>query len=278
MKNIKVLLPANLSFSAAVRDIAVEAANIANFLPKQKNMLRLVVDEIFMNAIRYGSDENSSIFVEGVINEEQIVFAIEDEGKGENKTNAEDLKKIIQGETENVSLKKQHGRGLAQITSTLVKAFEVYDKPDGGLRIEFVMERQEEKQEEKKPAPKKEEKLLPEETLTFSGVIDMTNIHDISEQTEQILKNNEGKPFRLIFDLSELEYCNSIFLGQIAAWQNKLEDMGGEVVVLNPTRPVFEIIDLVGLTQILTVQRDNAEDDHVAFERSHDLSQFKNID
>lgn len=258
MKNFKLLVPANLSFSAGVREIAWEAACIAGFSDKQKNMLKLVVDELFMNAIRYGSSSDSHIFIEGIIDGEKIIFAIEDEGKGKDAVNAEKLKSIINQQLNNSDLEKVHGRGLAQITSKLVEAYEIHDKEDGGLRFEFVMSKEAETAKEteaKTDMPKKSTKILAEKRFELTNSIDLNNMEKVEKDIENIFSEHSGEAFRLILDFSKLEYCNSTFLGQLAAWHTRLNDIGGEIVIFKPSKNIYEIIDLVGLTNLFIIEK-----------------------
>ncbi|MBT4937414.1 STAS domain-containing protein [Candidatus Peregrinibacteria bacterium] len=254
MQNIKILVPADLSFSSGVREIAQEAARRAGFERKQTNMVRLVIDELFMNAVRYGSKEKSHVFFEIIIEESQLICAIEDEGKGEHKVTADELKNIIQKETDNVSLNKAHGRGLAQITSTLVQAFEITDKENGGLRIEFVIKKQLSEDKKSSVSLEESQKILPEAELKISGEVDLNNIEEVSENIEKLFSEKKDIPFCLILDFSELRYCNSTFLGSLAAWQSVLSERGGEGLIKNPTAEIFEILDLVGLTSIYRVE------------------------
>lgn len=275
MQNIKILVPADLSFSSGVREIAQEAGHRAGFEKKQTNMVRLVVDELFMNAVRYGSSEESHVFFEIIIEEAKLICAMEDEGKGDQKINAAELKSIIQKESDNVSLNKAHGRGLAQITSTLVQAFEVSDKEGGGLRIEFIIDKK--VNEEKRPSISQGEstKILPEAEVKISGEVDLNNIDEVSENVERLFQEKNDIAFRLILDFSELQYCNSTFLGNLAAWQSLLDEMGGEGVIKKPTSGIYEILDLVGLTSIYKVEglTEGEEKDGEKDEKKEELSQ-----
>ncbi len=259
MRNIKILVPANLAFSAGIREISQEAANSAGFQDKQKNMLRLIIDEIFMNAVKYGSDNTSSVFLEFVIEENKLTCGIEDEGKGTIKLSAEELRNTMQRERENSELQKTHGRGLAQITSELVSAFEVSDRQNGGLRIEFIMEKNDNVEEFKPKISKlkSERRILPEKTIKISGIIDLNNIDGVKEKVEGIFSEHINEAFRLIFDFTELKYFNSSFLALLANWQSILEKTKGECIIKNPTDEVFEILDLVGLTNIFIIENTN---------------------
>ncbi|PCI24083.1 hypothetical protein COB57_05825 [Candidatus Peregrinibacteria bacterium] len=255
MHNVKILIPANFSFSTAIREIAKESGILAGFQQKQQNMLRLVVDELFMNAIRYGSNKESHIFVEAVIQGDSLVFAIEDEGKGETPIKAEDLKKIIQRETDCSNLEKTHGRGLAQITSNLVEAYEIIDKPEGGLRIEFSIKKQKDEEKKEQEYKKRSETILPEKTIELNDEIDMSNMENIITQVESLLHKHEDESFRLIFDFQKLSHCNSSFLGKLAEWHNNLSQKKGEIIIKQPSKTILEIIELVGLHHIFIIEQ-----------------------
>ncbi len=258
MKHIKLLVPADLSFSSGVREIALEASNAVGFGKKQKNMFRLVVDELFMNAIRYGSNKESNVFIEFVIDKNKIIAAVEDEGKGVKKISANELTDIINKEKNNTSLNKCHGRGLAQITSQLVSAFEVHDKKTGWLRVEFIVEINEllETIVDKKEK-KIDEKILMQETIVFKWVMDLIATNNNREKVNQVLSKYKDIPIRVLFDVTDLEYCVSTFLWLLATWQSFIDKSGGECVLLNPNETILEIFDLVGLLNIFTVKYDN---------------------
>jgi len=174
MNHIKILVPANLSFSSWVREFSKEVSSLVGFWQRQTNLFKLIIDELFMNAVRYWSNNESNVFIEFVIDGERIICAIEDDGQWEEKVSAEDLNNIIIKEQENISLHKAHWRGLAQITSKLVSAFEISNKESGGLRIEFVVEinKELEKKKIKKHNIKNINKHLHEEIIYFNGIMD----------------------------------------------------------------------------------------------------------
>jgi anti-sigma B factor antagonist len=59
--------------------------------------------------------------------------------------------------------------------------------------------------------------------------------------------------FRLIVDLSGVDYISSagagVFIGNIG----KAQDQSGNIVLLNPSTNVQEVFELLGLTQIFTI-------------------------
>ena len=85
--------------------------NIADQLPFRK---KLIVDELFMNAVRYGSTEDKSlVYITFLFDENEIQFTIEDDGTGTNAISVEELKNIIQKNEKSTDLTRTSGRGLS---------------------------------------------------------------------------------------------------------------------------------------------------------------------
>lgn len=255
---ISLTVPATLQFSAGVREFALEASEIAGFSKRDKNMFRLTVDELFMNAIRYGSDEKSSVEVSFVVDDDTISCSIKDEGKGAQKTSSDELQGIIQGEKDNTSLQKTHGRGLAQITSLLSSSFTVADRPEGGLDLSF---------EQKKSPPVEEvptqtisSVVTPSSgemaTITFSinGEIDLGNLEEKTKEIDDFF-SQYTTPHHVVFDFSELQYFNSTFIAKLAEWYSISTEKSGVISLEGVSDEVFEILDLVGFGSLLSIQR-----------------------
>jgi len=92
--------------------------------------------------------------------------------------------------------------------------------------------------------------------VKFVGQLDETNIE---EQAKKIYQIMEGEVKNLVFDFSELTYLNSKSIGYIADWQQKISQKGGKIVIVAAKENIFDILDVVGLTNIITIV-DNEED------------------
>jgi len=94
---IAFTLPADLKLSSFVRCVSEEFFLHVGFVQEWAVRLKLVVDELFMNANHYGSAaEGGNVYISFEFDDNEITFRIEDEGKGKEKINAEELKKKIQ--------------------------------------------------------------------------------------------------------------------------------------------------------------------------------------
>ena len=138
MKTFKLIIPAPLNYSESVRMVSVEIWEDAWFDKREKNMIRLIIDELFMNAVKYWSDQNSSVLIEWWFDNGTVFFAVEDEWKWKKKITADDLLKIIEEEEKNTNLVKTHWRWLAQITWVMTSSFTVKEGKKWWIRIEFT--------------------------------------------------------------------------------------------------------------------------------------------
>lgn len=94
------------------------------------------------------------------------------------------------------------------------------------------------------------ELLAGTQLLKFSGQLDETNIE---EQAKKVYKIMEEGAKNLVFDFSELTYLNSKSIGYIADWQQKISQKGGRLVIIGAKENIFDILDVVGLTNIVTM-------------------------
>lgn len=137
-KTSSISLPADFCFNASLRKVVKDIFIAAGFSHHQEDRLALVFDEVFMNAIRYGSTPESMIHIKiEWIPREYVSVWVCDEG-GKTKCSSQEIKKHIQQETENNDLAKLRGRGLAQITKQIVDQLDISDSKHGGVCVNFT--------------------------------------------------------------------------------------------------------------------------------------------
>jgi len=86
--------------------------------------------------------------------------------------------------------------------------------------------------------------------VKFVGQLDETNIEDQAKKIYQVM---EGDVKNLVFDFSELTYLNSKSIGYLADWQQKISLKEGKLVIVGAKENIFDILDVVGLTNIITM-------------------------
>lgn len=64
----------------------------------------------------------------------------------------------------------------------------------------------------------------------------------------------ENRPTRLILDLSEVDFMDSSGLGLILGRYSAINNVGGELLVLNPNAGVMKILKLAGAERIIRIE------------------------
>ncbi len=87
---------------------------------------------------------------------------------------------------------------------------------------------------------------------TLVRVVGWLDAHTF-EYMEQTINNLYSKGMvRLAIDLSEVEYISSAGAGVFIGSLSGAHERGGNVVLMNPTEPVKEVFDMLGLSQVFT--------------------------
>lgn len=257
MKVFKLIVPASLNYSESVRMVSVEIWEDAWFDKREKNMVRLIIDELFMNAVKYWSDETSTVLIEWWFEWDSVFFAVEDEWKWIKKMNADDLLKIIEEEKDNTNLKKTHWRWLAQITWVMTSSFEVKNWKLWWIRIEFSKKQWEKSPEHLIKKDKKknssELKKVDEKEFVLKWEIDLHNLDEISSPIDDYV-NHISFPVEVTLDCKDLDFFNSTFIWKIANWHSVISENWWELKMLKVNDSIFEILDLVWLTQLIVIE------------------------
>lgn len=87
--------------------------------------------------------------------------------------------------------------------------------------------------------------------VTFKGQLDETNV---DEKAKLIYKEIETTPKNLclLFDFEGLEYMNSKSIGYLTDWYGKISEGGGKIVIAKARPNILDILEVVGLTQLIT--------------------------
>jgi len=257
MKVFKLIVPASLNYSESVRMVSMEVWEDAWFEKREKNMIRLVIDELFMNAVKYWSDENSTVLVEWWFDWDTVFFAIEDEWKWKKKIVANDLIKIISEEKDNTSLVKTHWRWLAQITWVMTSSFEVKDWKLWWIRIEFTKIKWEKSPEKllkkDKKWPAEELNKVDEKIFDLVWEIDLYNLDSVSEPIDEYV-DRIVVPVEVILDCKNLKFFNSTFIWKIALWHWKIAWNWWELKMTNVDNSIFEILDMVWISSLIKIE------------------------
>lgn len=85
--------------------------------------------------------------------------------------------------------------------------------------------------------------------VILNGQIDESNLGDLQEQMEPMLR--EGEVTLFIFNFNKLEFINSRVIGYFLSLYSALLDEGKNMVVIEANEHIFSILSLVGLTTLI---------------------------
>ncbi len=83
--------------------------------------------------------------------------------------------------------------------------------------------------------------------------------HTVIEFEKAVQAAMAGGANRIVLDISGLSYISSAGIGAMMGLTRKLNQEGGDLVLLRPTPKVFTILDGLGFTKIFKIATDEAE-------------------
>jgi anti-sigma B factor antagonist len=84
-----------------------------------------------------------------------------------------------------------------------------------------------------------------------AGYLDAHTFEQLEETISQLFGQNA---YKIIVDLSKVEYISSAGAGVFIGALSEAQENGGNIVLLKPTDSVRDVFDLLGLTQIFRVE------------------------
>jgi anti-sigma B factor antagonist len=90
----------------------------------------------------------------------------------------------------------------------------------------------------------------PTTTLRLVGELDISNTQDLRDCFTALAKAGQE---RIIVDLSELDFIDSMGIGALVGGLKRFRSAGGEFVLRDPSSRVLKVIELTGLDQVFTI-------------------------
>ncbi len=87
--------------------------------------------------------------------------------------------------------------------------------------------------------------------LHVTGQLDESNVDEQAKGVYRLIESNAQNLY-LIFDFSGLEYMNSKSIGYLTDWYSKVSAGGGKVVIAAARENILDILQVVGLTQLIS--------------------------
>ena len=92
--------------------------------------------------------------------------------------------------------------------------------------------------------------------LRVTGRLDAKNAQTLFRKCREAL---EGGRTRVILNLAEVTFVASSGVGTLLALTEEFKDAGGDIHLVTPSTAVKSVIDLLNLTQFLTIGSSEAE-------------------
>ena len=89
--------------------------------------------------------------------------------------------------------------------------------------------------------------------MAYIKTVGFLDAHTFVQMEDEIVKLFNSNIYRIVVDLSELEYISSAGAGVFISNVGEAMQNGGHIVFVNPSEPVREVFDLLGLTQIFPI-------------------------
>lgn len=94
---------------------------------------------------------------------------------------------------------------------------------------------------------------VPGKLVKLIRIVGQLDESNVDEQAKLIYQTIEANPsgLSLVFDFTGLEYMNSKSIGYMTDWYSKVSANGGKVVLAAPRENILDILQVVGLTQLV---------------------------
>ena len=89
--------------------------------------------------------------------------------------------------------------------------------------------------------------------IKIKGDIDHHTAKDVRADIDKLIVENNPKELDL--DLSEVEFMDSSGLGLVLGRYKKQIEFGGRMKIINPTKRIFQILQLAGVEKIIKIER-----------------------
>lgn len=89
-------------------------------------------------------------------------------------------------------------------------------------------------------------------TVSLRGEIDHHNATKMRTSIDKLILEN--RPLTLVLDVEDIEFMDSSGLGLIMGRYQKMSDLGGELILQNPSEAILKICRLAGLGRFIKIK------------------------
>lgn len=87
--------------------------------------------------------------------------------------------------------------------------------------------------------------------IKFQGQLDESNVDEKAKLIYSLIEQTPQNLF-LLMDFEELEYMNSKSIGYLTDWYGKITEGNGKIVIAKAKNNILDILEVVGLTQLIS--------------------------
>jgi anti-anti-sigma factor len=89
--------------------------------------------------------------------------------------------------------------------------------------------------------------------VVIVGQLDESNVDQKSTEIYKMIESvKPGQKLNVIFDFAGLDYMNSKSIGYLTDWYSKISTDGGKLAISSAKDNILDILQVVGLTQLIT--------------------------
>jgi anti-sigma B factor antagonist len=89
--------------------------------------------------------------------------------------------------------------------------------------------------------------------VAFHGELDVGNAQAMRDCLADLVSQNRHG-LKLEVNLSQVQYIDSVCIGVLVAAARQLKESGGSLAILNPSRQVRKVLEIMGLVPFLMAQ------------------------
>lgn len=86
--------------------------------------------------------------------------------------------------------------------------------------------------------------------IKFQGQLDESNVDEKAKLIYALIEQHPQNLY-LLLDFTDLEYMNSKSIGYLTDWYGKVTEGGGRMVVAKAKSNILDVLQVVGLTQLI---------------------------
>jgi len=236
--------------ASRVRGLVKEFLSESRFSPMWIERLVLIADELFTNAVKYGSMEEDHVKVEATMRDNCFTLSVTDTGNAHGgAVEVCHIEKLMERNSERGE-RAIRGRGLAFITKQWSDTLDIIKTEQGGFCVRITKDAANQYLLGGDAVYKNA--CAQEEVVLNLGELDQEQLDKtrlLFSELRDIADCNEGA--RFLFDFSGITKCREETSKQFAELFLRIKEGGGHITLLHVDEEVRKILEKIGIYDII---------------------------